>query len=260
MLDRTKNDPIRELSADKLFALQNPMRLDGRVSSYPASARGYSATNIYLLRQPDAAWLIDTGFGGDEPVLRAQIEKLIGRKTPLSLLPLRLNEFMSIQNIDPFTLHFNVKECFTGNPDAAFWFDFGAGSDAGRNTLDTLNITTIGREETIPIGDLGRPVVVYQAPIRLIATRWIYDEATKTLFTSDMYTHTWLEGVDTAKLRKGMNAILDKHDIETIAPGYGCVLRGRKTVEKHIKLIDDVLKSLDKSVATSRYVGRDEER
>ena len=38
MLDRTKNDPIRELSQDKLFALQNPMLLDGRVSSYPASA------------------------------------------------------------------------------------------------------------------------------------------------------------------------------------------------------------------------------
>ena len=103
MLDRT-NDPIRELSKDKLFALQNPMRLDGRVSSYPASARGYSATNIYLLKQPDAAWLIDTGFGGDEAVLKTQIDSLIGLKTPLSLLPLRLNEFMSIQNIDPFTL------------------------------------------------------------------------------------------------------------------------------------------------------------
>ncbi|MBX9845063.1 MAG: hypothetical protein K2Z80_24965, partial [Xanthobacteraceae bacterium] len=128
MLDRT-NDPIRELSRDKLFALQNPLRLDGRVSSYPARARGYSVTNIYLLRQPDAAWLIDTGFGGDEPALRGQIESLISRELPLSLLPLRLNEFMSIQNIDPFTLHFNVKECFTGNPDAAFWFDFGAGSD-----------------------------------------------------------------------------------------------------------------------------------
>ena len=74
---------------------------------------------------------------------------------PLSLLPLRLNEFMSIQNIDPFTLYFNVKECFTSNPDAAFWFDFGAGSDSGKNTLDTLNVTTIAREETIPIGELA---------------------------------------------------------------------------------------------------------
>ena len=61
---------------------------------------------------------------------------------------------------------------------------------------ERLNITTISREETIPIGAHGRPVVVYQAPIRLIATRWIYDAATKTLFTSDMWTHTWRETPD----------------------------------------------------------------
>jgi hypothetical protein len=294
VLARIENANIKELATDRLFALQNTMLLDGRVSSYPGSARGHSVSNCYLLRQPDAAWLIDTGFGGHEAALRSQIESLIPRTLPLSLLPLRLNEFMSIQNIDPFTLYFNVKECFTGNPDAAFWFDFGAGSDSGQNTLDKLNITTISREETIPIGKLGRPVVVYQAPIRLIATRWIYDEATKTLFSSDMFTHTWrdqpegpwiiedgdddptdfdhvrsfllntrywwLEGVDTGKLRRDIDKILSRHDIETIAPGYGCILRGRKTVAKHIALVDEVLRSLDKSVATSRYVGRDEER
>ncbi len=104
MLTRIRNANIEELSKDKLYALQNTMLLDGRVSSYPASATGYSVTNCYLLKQPDAAWLIDTGFGGDEPSLRAQIESLIPRTLPLSLLPMRLNEFMSIQNVDPFTL------------------------------------------------------------------------------------------------------------------------------------------------------------
>jgi hypothetical protein len=29
------------------------------------------------------------------------------------------------------------------------------------------------------------------APIRLIATRWLYDYATKTLFSSDLFTHLW---------------------------------------------------------------------
>ena len=55
MLDRTNGGNVEELGTDKLYALQNPMALDGRVSSYPASARGYSVTNCYLLRQPDAA-------------------------------------------------------------------------------------------------------------------------------------------------------------------------------------------------------------
>src|SRR6202162_1416209 len=87
---------IASLADDQLYALQNPFVLDGRVSSYSASARGFSVANSYLLSQPDAAMLIDTGFGKDEPVIRAQIEQLIAPKLPLSMFPLRLHEFMSI--------------------------------------------------------------------------------------------------------------------------------------------------------------------
>src|SRR5215207_4142692 len=87
--------PIATLAAGKLYALQHPYALDGRVSSYPVSARGFSVANSYLLTQRDAAMLIDTGFGKDEPVIRAQIESLIAPFLPLSLFPLRLNEFMS---------------------------------------------------------------------------------------------------------------------------------------------------------------------
>ena len=39
---------IASLADNQLYALQNPFPLDGRVSSYPASARGVSvATAIY---------------------------------------------------------------------------------------------------------------------------------------------------------------------------------------------------------------------
>ena len=124
----------------------------------------------------DAAWLIDTGFGGHEAALRGQIEQLMPRTLPLSLLPLRLNEFMSIQNIDPFVQHFNVKECFTGNPDAAFWFDFGAGSDSGQDTLDRLNITTaadvearFGPTSTI---DVAEPLRIYRYRDGKLAVIW----------------------------------------------------------------------------------------
>src|SRR6202049_2377612 len=117
---------IASLADDRLYALQNPFALDGRVSSYPASARGFAVANSYLLTQPDAAMLIDTGFGKDEPVIRGQIEALIAPGLPLSMFPLRLNEFMSINNVETFAGHFNVETCYTSNPDAALWFDFGA--------------------------------------------------------------------------------------------------------------------------------------
>jgi flavorubredoxin len=284
---------IASLADDRLYALQNPFALDGRVSSYPASARGFAVANSYLLTQPDAAMLIDTGFGKDEPVIRAQIESLIAPGLPLSMFPLRLNEFMSINNVESFAGHFNVETCYTSNIDAALWFDFGAKAE-GRDILKSMKVTAVTRADTIELGKGGRLIDVMQAPIRLIATRWLYDRATRTLFSSDMFTHVWrdaatgpwivteadndptsprdvrsfmlntrywwLEGAPTDTIRRGIGAVFDKYDIECIAPGYGCILRGRAVVERHYKMLDEFLKACDKSVAVSRYVTRDEER
>src|SRR5437773_4085273 len=181
---------IAALAEGKLYALQNPFALDGRVSSYPASARGYSVANSYLLTQSDAAMLIDTGFGKDEAAIRAQIEALIAPGLPLSLFPLRLNEFMSINNVETFAGHFNVETCYTSNIDAALWFDFGARAN-GRSILESMKVTAVTRADTIRLGQRDRAIDVMQAPIRLIATRWLYDRATRTLFSSDMFTHVW---------------------------------------------------------------------
>ena len=284
---------IAALAEGKLYALQNVFTLDGRVSSYPASARGFSVANSYLLTQPDAAMLIDTGFGKDEPVIRAQIESLIPPRQPLSLFPLRLNEFMSINNVEGFAGHFNVEQCYTSNVDAALWFDFGSKAD-GRDILESMKVVAVTRSDTIQLGKHGRLIDVMQAPIRLIATRWLYDRATRTLFSSDMFTHVWrgsrngpwivteadddstslhdirsfllntrywwLEGAPTDAIRRGISDVFDKHDVETIAPGYGCILHGRKVVGRHVRMLDEILKALDKRVAASRYVSRDEER
>ena len=131
---------VAALAEGRLYGLQNPFALDGRVNSYPGSARGYSVANSYLLTQSDAALLIDTGFGKDEPVIRAQIKSLIVPGLPLSMFPLRLNEFMSINNVEAFAGHFNVEQCYTSNVDAALWFDFGAKAD-GRSILESMRVT-----------------------------------------------------------------------------------------------------------------------
>src|SRR5499427_1379479 len=186
---------VASLVDGRLYALQNPFALDGRVSSYPASARGFSVANCYLLTQSDAAMLIDTGFGKDELVIRSQIESLIAPGLPLSLFPLRLNEFMSINNVETFAGHFNVEQCYTSNIDAALWFDFGAKVD-GRSILGSMPVTAVTRADTIELGKIGRPIDVMQAPIRLIATRWLYDRATRTLFSSDLFTHVWRPHAD----------------------------------------------------------------
>ncbi len=284
---------VAALAEGRLYALQHPFALDGRVSMYPASARGFAVANSYLLTEPDAAMLIDTGFGKDEAVIRAEIESLVAPGVPLSLFPLRLNEFMSINNVESFAAHFNVQTCYTSNIDAALWFDFGAKID-GRDVLKSMNVTAVTRADTIALGASRRAIEVMQAPLRLIATRWLYDRSTRTLFASDMFTHVWretatgpwivteadndptsladvrsfmlntrywwLEGAPTDAIRRGIAKVFETCDVETIAPGYGCILRGRAVVERHYRMLDEFLKACDKSVAVSRYVSRDEER
>jgi hypothetical protein len=284
---------VATLADGRLYALQHAFALDGRVSSYPASARGFAVANSYLLTEPDAAMLIDTGFGKDEAVIRGQVEALIAPGLPLSLFPLRLNEFMSINNVESFAAHFNVKTCYTSNIDTALWFDFGAKSD-GRDVLKSMNVTAVSRADTIALGGGPRAIDVMQAPLRLIATRWLYDRLTRTLFSSDMFTHVWrdsasgpwivteadndatssrdvrsfmlntrywwLEGAPTDSIRRGIAKVFETYDVETIAPGYGCILSGRRVVERHYRMLDAFLQACDKSVAVSRYVPRDEER
>src|SRR6185436_4279088 len=222
-----------------------------------------------LLTQDDAALLIDTGFGKDEPVIRTQIEQLIAPGPPLSLFPLRLNEFMSINNVESFAGHFNVETCYTSNIDAALWFDFGAKAE-GRGILESMKVTAVTRADTIRLGQQDRAIDVMQAPIRLIATRWLYDRATRTLFSSDLFTHVWrdaaagpwivteaandstsvrdvrsfmlntrywwLEGAPTDSIRRAIGDVFDQYDVETIAPGYGCILHGRRVVQRHYQM------------------------
>jgi flavorubredoxin len=200
---------------------------------------------------------------------------------------------MSINNVESFAGHFNVETCYTSNVDAALWFDFGAKAE-GRDILSAMKVTAVTRADTIRLGKLGREIDVMQAPIRLIATRWLYDRATRTLFSSDLFTHLWrdgatgpwvvtdadndptatadirsfmlntrywwLEGAPTDSIRGGIAEVFDKYDIETIAPGYGCILRGRNVVARHYAMLDEFLKACDKSRMVSRYVSRDEER
>ena len=262
---------IATLAEGKLYALQNPYKLDGRVSSYPASARGYSVANCYLLKQPDAAMLIDTGFGKDEQLIISQVESLIAPKSPLSLFPLRLNEFMSINNVETFAGHFNIETCYTSNPDAALWFDFGAKAD-GRSILDSMPVTAVTRSDTIKLGKQGREIDVMQAPIRLIATRWLYDrrhqDAVLVRHVHPCLARAHRRTVDRHRrdrhgdrardaivhaqhallvagrradrlMRRGIADVFDKYDVETIAPGYGCILRGREVVARHYKMLDE---------------------
>lgn len=286
---------VHTLVEGRLYALQNAFQLGGRASAYPSNAQGYSVCNCYLLKEGDRALLLDSGLTAHADSLITQIRGLIEPGTRLSVYPLRINEFMSVANVEALADAFDVEQCYSSNADAAVWVDFGLRSDKPGAEPSALKTTMVKRSQRLHVGDesLGRVLEAFQAPIRLIGTRWIYDEMTRTLFTSDSFSwewsesvegpwflgisncettadhvrsfllntrYWWLEGADTTALRRKLAMVFDQYDIENLAPGYGRVLRGRELVKRQYQLLDEVLTRLDKSVVQARYVDRDELR
>jgi hypothetical protein len=102
----------------------------------------------------------------------------------------------------------------------------------------------------------------------------MYDRDTRTLMTADAFTwvwqptdagpwvisdedpvsvddmrhhmlgnrYWWLPGARTDGIRAELARIFESHAIDTIAPGFGCVLAGRDTVARHYGILDDLLR------------------
>jgi len=287
---------ITEVAEGKVYALRNLLTLDGRVSAYPGPTRGYSVSNCYLLKEPDGAAVIDTGYAANEKQILAQIGSLITKDTPLTIFPLRINEFMSVGNAMAICKNFNVVEAFSPTPDPIrIWIDF-ASTDPNEKEYEKLDfkstrITGLIRHD---IGKQGKRFIeIFQTPIRLINTTWIWDEETRTLFTSDMFTQVsadtpegpwlldhvdpnderlstafmqsfmhntrywWIEGARTETLRRGVEAVFKRYPVETIAPAYGAILKGRELVEQQFAALDDILRRMDRTRAKAYYVSRD---
>lgn len=284
------------LVPDKLYALQSIVPLDGRVAAFPQSAEGYAPINCYLLKQGDHAMMLDTGFTAHrESILRA-MEQVLGRNATVTLFPLRMNEFMSLCNAMAIADRFQVDGCISVLRDTAFWVDLESVDATDVLSANTrLKTILIAGNERLQLGqDSLRPVQLYQSPVRLIATRWVHDPETKTLFTSDMFSglhgatldedwivddsaddrttveditrfllgtrYWWLEGATTDELRRGLGKIFEACDVTTLAPGYGKIIRGRALVERHVAMLDETLRRLDRQHMPPRYIDRDEVR
>jgi hypothetical protein len=44
-------------------------------------------------------------------------------------------------------------------------------------------------------------------------------------------------------LRSGIAEVFARYDVETIAPSFGCIIRGRDAVERHVRIMDELLES-----------------
>lgn len=274
------------LAAGELYAIPNVYELDGMVYTHPLAARGYASMNTYVLVEPDQALVVDTGYTVHQASLIASLTDLLGAGAPASIWALRIGEFHASCNIRPIMEEFAVDALYCTQHDGPVWVDFRPeyapyGAPTGVGHFDRVRSRKASRGDVIPVGSGGREVIVVDAALRLIPTSWGYDARTRTLFTSDAFTHLWsdvadgpwivgdeqgsgyadevptaeavldylentrfwwLPGARTDRLRRDIDEIFSQHEVETIAPGYGCVIAGKAAVDRHVGLLDEALR------------------
>jgi len=267
---------VTALAGGRVHALAHPYALDGRITWHPADARGFAPMNTYVLVEGDAAMLVDTGITVHAGALVQDLKATLAPGSRLTVLHTRLGEYNSLCNTPAIVEDFDVRVIYGPHVNAARWTDFlphdGVGFRAG---IDATEVGVLHGEQVLHVdADHRRPVDVFSPVLRLLPTHWAYDRATRTLFTSDMFSHVaqptatgpwlvtadddttplqavrdhmlgtrywWLADADTAGIVNGLAQIFARYDIERIAPGYGCVLEGREVVARHFELVQTVV-------------------
>jgi hypothetical protein len=263
-----------------LFALCNPYALDGRVSSHPRSERGWAPMNVFLMLEDDGALLLDAGLSVHEDALLDQIGACLPAGVPLSICPIRMGEFSGVCNVRPIAERFRVDVLYGMQERPMSWMDFrpefrpSITDPGGGGSLRGVPEAFARPGQRLPVGLGGRELLVLPAPLRLLPVTWMYDPATRTLMTADAFTWVsqdgesgpwvvegaeaegterqceehlltnrfwWLPGARTDPIRSEIAQIFDSHDVEILAPGFGCVLKGRDVVQRHYAALDRLL-------------------
>ena len=263
------------LVPDRLYLLGDSVPLDGRISWVPPQARGWQPLNTYVLLEGEAALVVDTGVYAHRTTIREQLATLVEPGKKLSIFLTRPEPDVT-GNIGEIASCYPVERLFAGggpNPFDAF---------ESAKLMDPASRGNRIQMERMPPGyqmKLGdaRGVEVLRPAIRLLATFWGYDAATRTLFTSDCFGHGvqvsrdsdcvirlgspaqaepiqvkahllakfgWLARAKTQSILKNLEEMRGDRVIERIAPGHGMVIEGPEMVELHLDAMRTVLQEL----------------
>jgi hypothetical protein len=267
---------VTALAAGRLHVLAHPYALDGRITWHLPAARGFAPMNSYLLVEGEAAMLVDTGLAIHARALVADLGAALAPGSRLTIVHTRLGEYNSLSNTPAVLEAFDVQKVYGPHANAARWTDFLPHGEPGfRTAIDAAEVGVLhGRQILHVDAERRRPVEVFSPVLRLLPTHWAYDRATRTLLTSDLFSHVtrptadgpwvvtaehdtttlqdvrdhmlgtrywWLADADTRGIARALAATFAARDIERIAPGYGCVLEGRDVVARHVEMVQAVV-------------------
>jgi hypothetical protein len=256
-----------ELVSEKLWLIGANVPLEGLSSWEPEGVIGYQPFNTYVITGAgEETYVVDPGAACLEHTVISGLAEVLppGARPRIFLTRAQLD---AIGNLGAVAAEFSVQDVFTGGFQNPFdSFDAITTADAEGRAANVLLFRS--PEES--------RMQVINPPLRILATFWAYDHDTKTLFTSDSFVHGilqepgerpvidenaidqishedvrahlfaalwWLPYADLEPIVAAVDRVFRDYDVELIAPGRGCILQGKGTVERHAEMLIDVLES-----------------
>ena len=171
LLDAVDSEDV----AGAVHVLGANIPLDGRVAWVPADLRGFQPNNCYLLLDDRGPLLIDTGLKVSREAIFRQLEALLPLGSDLYIFVTR-PEMDSVANLAELTQRYRV----VGNNTRDFFLAELETVPSAGGPLDT------GRSNAPDLDGLVREC---PAPLKAMLTKWFYHDDTRTLFTSDVFSH-----------------------------------------------------------------------
>jgi len=277
--DGAARRPDGELTAG-LERLGGLIELDGRVSWFPEHLRTQAPVSCYLLSERAEPLLVDSGLVVHRDEVRHGLTAALGPVQRVNVIQTRIVEFDTVGNTAALIACNRVATVYASFP-ADDWIHFEeaaagpAAHDASHPRFETMQP---GGGVRVGSGtDRERWVSVLAAPLRLLATFWLYDPLTRTLFTSDSFSHValehtdgrlvlrsgapdrttsedvrrhllakfaWLADADVSPLQAELAGIFEGNAVEHVAPTFGCPISGAGAVARHYGLVQQALSDL----------------
>lgn len=251
------------------FRLGGWVDLDGRVSWAPRLPGMRQSLNCYLIVRGRSAILIDTGVAAHREIVKRQLRSVSAADCRLRVFLTR-PEPECAGNIGAINEMLKIEEIITVavNPFDAY--------EEGVEGKIRIRMLPLAVDRALPIEGLAS-IYVLPTRVRILSTFWVYDQATKILYSSDWFGHTsvpqgipsvviddleadrttyegardavlskywWLPLAQTGAMIAFLRETFETYDIETIAPTHGCILTGKPVVNRHldfmIRLLSEV--------------------
>jgi flavorubredoxin len=268
-----------ELIPDELYRIGAMMPLDGRISWVPPDLRGFQPANSFVVLDGSNATLIDTGPALYEEEFVSQLRSVLPQGAHLTVFVSRL-EPEGLGNIGPIQARIGIDRIITGGIPNMFdsWNEIPGFVEMWNNRADWLGDRTfmdrVATGESIPMGGSDR-LLVLPAPLRILATFWVYDRVTRALFTTDVFGHTavetesaspvassleeddttvdsarkhilakfpWVAYANNQQIDEKLTQLFAERPIDLIAPMHGRILKGEALVKKHVDILHRVLR------------------